>query len=636
MSNSDYYENVPEVVKVKIDKFKELTAQGRYPYKECRFDYNAFCKDINEKFEEYEGKDVKIAGRLMSKRGQGKVGFYDLMDSTDKIQLFIKKDIVGEEEYALIKSYDIGDILGIEGEVFKTQRGQISVRVKKVTMLSKSIQVLPEKFHGLKDPELRYRQRYVDLIMNPEVKDVFLMRSKIIKCMREFMDGQGFVEVETPVLGTLAGGANARPFITHHNTLDIPMYMRIATELPLKRLIVGGFNRVYEIGRIFRNEGMDATHNPEFTSMESYQSYADFNDVMDMMERMFDYIATNTVGSDTITYGEHEISLKAPFRKAKMVDLVTEATGVDFDKITDIEVARAEAKKLNVEPEPDWGIGKIIEELFEEHCESKLIQPTFVTHHPVEISPLAKKCFDDDRYTQRFELFIAGNEYANGFSELNDPFDQRERFAAQMEKKATGDEEAHPYDTDFINALEVGLPPTGGVGVGVDRLVMLLTNQRSVRDVILFPTMKPLDNVNGVENYEQAPKAEAKKIDFSKVKVEPLFEEMVDFETFSKSDFRAVKIENCEEVPKSKKLLKFTLNDGTDKKRTILSGIKEYYKPEELIGKTAIAIVNLPPRKMMGIDSEGMLISAVHEEDGKEALNLLIVDDNIPAGAKLY
>lgn len=635
--SSDFYENVPEVVKVKIDKFKELTAQGKYPYKECRFEYNAFCKDINEKFEEYDGKEVKIAGRLMSKRGQGKVGFYDLMDSTDKIQLFIKKDVVGEEEYALIKSYDIGDILGIDGEVFKTQRGQISVRVKKVTMLSKSIQVLPEKFHGLKDPELRYRQRYVDLIMNPEVKDVFLMRSKIVKCMRDFMDGEGFVEVETPVLGTLAGGANARPFITRHNALDIPMYMRIATELPLKRLIVGGFNRVYEIGRIFRNEGMDATHNPEFTSMESYQSYADFNDVMEMIEKMFDYIATNTVGSDTITYGEHEISLKAPFRKAKMVDLVTEATGVDFDKITDLEVAREEAKKLNVEPEPDWGIGKIIEELFEEHCEANLIQPTFVTHHPVEISPLAKKCLDDERYTQRFELFVAGHEYANGFSELNDPFDQRERFAAQMEKKATGDEEAHPYDTDFINALEVGLPPTGGVGVGVDRLVMLLTNQSSIRDVILFPTMKPLDSVNTkVSESNVEVKEEDKKIDFSNVKIEPLFEEMVDFETFSKSDFRAVKIENCEEVPKSKKLLKFTLNDGTDRKRTILSGIRDYYNPEELIGKTAIAIVNLPPRKMMGIDSEGMLISAVHEEDGKEGLNLLMVDDRIPAGAKLY
>ena len=504
-------------------------------------------------------------------------------------------------------------------------------------MLSKSIQVLPEKFHGLKDPELRYRQRYVDLIMNPEVKDVFLMRSKIVKCMRDFMDGEGFIEVETPVLGTLAGGANARPFITHHNTLDIPMYMRIATELPLKRLIVGGFNRVYEIGRIFRNEGMDATHNPEFTTMESYQSYADFNDVMEMIEKMFDYISTNTVGSDTITYGEHEISLKAPFRKAKMVDLVTEATGVDFDKITDIEVAREEAKKLNVEPEPDWGIGKIIEELFEEHCEANLIQPTFVTHHPVEISPLAKKCLDDDRYTQRFELFVAGHEYANGFSELNDPFDQRERFAAQMEKKATGDEEAHPYDTDFINALEVGLPPTGGVGVGVDRLVMLLTNQSSIRDVILFPTMKPLDSVNTkVSESNVEVKEEDKKIDFSNVKIEPLFEEMVDFETFSKSDFRAVKIENCEEVPKSKKLLKFTLNDGTDRKRTILSGIRDYYNPEELIGKTAIAIVNLPPRKMMGIDSEGMLISAVHEEDGKEGLNLLMVDDKIPAGAKLY
>ena len=490
---SDFYDNAPEVVKVRIDKFNELTNDGKYPYKESRFEYNAYCKDINEKFEEYEGKKVKLAGRLMSKRGQGKVGFYDLMDSSGRIQLFIKKDVVGEDEYALIKAYDIGDILGVGGEVFKTQRGQISVRVEKVILLSKSIQVLPEKFHGLKDPELRYRQRYVDLIMNPEVKDVFLMRSKIVKCMRDFMDGEGFVEVETPVLGTLAGGANARPFITHHNTLDIPMYMRIATELPLKRLVVGGFDKVYEIGRIFRNEGMDATHNPEFTTMESYQAYADFNDVMNMSEKMYEYIASKTLGTTSVEFGDNEISLKAPFRRVKMVDLITEETGVDFDKITDIEVAREEAKKLNVVPEEEWGIGKIIEEVFEEHCEAKLIQPTFVTHHPVEISPLAKKCMDDDRYTQRFELFIAGHEYCNGFSELNDPFDQRERFAAQMEKKATGDDEAHPYDTDFINALEVGLPPTGGVGFGVDRLVMLLTNQSSIRDVILFPTMKPID-----------------------------------------------------------------------------------------------------------------------------------------------
>lgn len=490
---SDFYDNAPEVVKVRIDKFKELTEEGRYPYKENKFDYNANCKDINEKFEEYEGKSVKIAGRLMSKRGQGKVGFYDLMDSTDKIQLFIKKDVVGEDEYSIIKGYDIGDILGIDGEVFMTQRGQISIRVNKITMLSKSIQVLPEKFHGLKDPDLRYRQRYVDLIMNPEVKDVFLMRSKIVKCMRDYMDMEGFVEVETPVLGTLAGGANARPFVTHHNTLDIPMYMRIATELPLKRLVVGGFNKVYEIGRIFRNEGMDATHNPEFTTMESYEAYANFEDVMTNIENMIEYIAKNTVLDTKVTFGEDEIELKAPYRRVKMTTLVEEETGVDFDKIEDIEVARSEAKKLHVDVEDEWGIGKIIEEVFEEYCESKLLQPTFVTHHPVEISPLAKKCMDDDRYTQRFELFISGHEYANGFSELNDPFDQRERFAAQMEKKATGDDEAHPYDTDFINALEVGLPPTGGVGIGVDRLVMLLTNQSTIRDVILFPTMKPVE-----------------------------------------------------------------------------------------------------------------------------------------------
>lgn len=490
---SEYYDSLPEVVKVKVDKFNELCDQGKYPYKETKFDYNANAKDINEKFDEYEEKEVKIAGRLMSKRGQGKVGFYDLVDSTGRIQLFIKKDTVGEDEYAQIKTYDIGDILGVEGEVFKTQKGQISIRVKKITLLSKSIQVLPEKFHGLKDPDLRYRQRYVDLIMNPEVKEVFLMRSKIIKAMRDFMDGRDFVEVETPVLGTLAGGANARPFVTHHNTLDIPMYLRIATELPLKRLIVGGFNKVYEIGRIFRNEGMDPTHNPEFTTMESYEAYANFENVMEMIEEMFEDISQTALGTADIEYGGEKISLKAPFKRVKMTELVLEHAGVDFDKITDIEEARQQAAKLDLDIEDDWGIGKIIEEAFEEYAEDKIVQPTFVTHHPVEISPLSKKCEEDDRYTERFELFIAGHEYANGFSELNDPFDQRERFAAQMEKKAGGDDEAHPYDTDFINALEVGLPPTGGVGVGVDRMVMLLTNQDSIRDVLLFPTMKPID-----------------------------------------------------------------------------------------------------------------------------------------------
>ena len=487
---SEYYEKQTEVVKVRIDKYNKLCEEGKDPYKENKYDFDAYCKDINEKFEEYEEKKVKIAGRIMSKRGQGKVSFYDLLDSSDRIQLFIKKDKVGEEEYSLIKSYDIGDIVGVEGEVFKTQRGQISIRVESVKLLSKAIQVLPEKFHGLKDPDLRYRQRYVDLIMNPEVKEVFLTRSKIMKSLRNFMDNRGFIEVETPVLGTIAGGANARPFITHHNTLDIEMYMRIATELPLKRLIVGGFDKVYEIGRQFRNEGMDATHNPEFTTMESYESYANFEDVMKMIEEMYEHIAMEILGTTEITYGEDEVSLKAPFERKRMVDLVTEYTGVDFDNITDIEKAREEAGKLNVEIDDSYGIGKIIEEVFSECCEDKLKGPIFVTHHPTEISPLSKKCVDDDRYTQRFELFICGNEYANGFSELNDPFDQRERFEAQMEKKAQGDDEAHPYDKDFINALEVGLPPTGGVGVGIDRLVMLYTNQRTIRDVILFPTMK--------------------------------------------------------------------------------------------------------------------------------------------------
>lgn len=488
---SSYYDNAPEVVKVKIDKFNAMVEEGRYPYAKANFRYDALCSDINERFDEYEGKVVKIAGRLMAKRGQGKVGFYDLMDSSGKIQLFVKRDILGAEEYARVKKYDIGDIIGVTGEVFRTQRGQISVRPTEIEMLSKSIQVLPEKFHGLTDPDLRYRQRYVDLIMNPEVKDVFRTRSAIIKHIRQFMDERGFMEVETPVLDTLAGGANARPFITHHNTLDIPMYMRIATELPLKRLIVGGFDKVYELGRVFRNEGMDATHNPEFTTMESYEAYADFNDVMDMVETLYEYVTVKTTGSTTIQYGDYELNMKAPYRRIRMVDFVTQETGVDFDKITDFEEAKEKAEGLGIKVEEGWGIGKIIEELFDEYCEDKIVQPTFVTHHPTEVSPLSKKCLDDERYTQRFEIFIAGNEYANGFSELNDPFDQRERFAAQMEKKAVGDEEAHPYDHDFINALEVGLPPTGGVGYGIDRLVMLLTNQSSIRDVILFPTMKP-------------------------------------------------------------------------------------------------------------------------------------------------
>lgn len=488
---SEYYDNLPEVIKVKLDKYCKLCEEGRYPYKETKYPVTAHAKEIIGSIEDFNGKSVQIAGRIMAKRGQGKVAFFDLQDSTGKIQLFNKMDLLGDE-YPLILTYDIGDIIGVAGEVFITQRGEISVRSKEIKLLAKSIQILPEKFHGLKDMDLRYRQRYVDLIVNPEVKDVFVMRTKIIKTIRKFMDARGFLEVETPVLATLAGGANARPFETHHNTLDIPMYMRIATELPLKRLIVGGFDKVYEIGRLFRNEGMDATHNPEFTTMESYEAYVDFNDVMDMTEQLFAYVAKEVLGTTRIVYDENEVDLKPPFQRVRMTQLVHEYTGIDFDKITDMKEALAAAEKLNIEVENGWGIGKITEAAFDKFVEAKLIRPVFVTHHPTEISPLAKKCTDDGRYTERFELFICGHEYANAFSELNDPFDQRERFEAQVAKKACGDEETHPFDKDFINALEVGLPPTGGLGVGVDRLIMLLTGQTSIRDVILFPTMKPI------------------------------------------------------------------------------------------------------------------------------------------------
>ncbi|WPK69375.1 Elongation factor P--(R)-beta-lysine ligase [Eubacterium callanderi] len=631
-------ENLSEVLAVRREKLKKLQEEGKNPFEMTRYDVTAYADDVNENFEAYEEKPVSMAGRIMSKRGQGKVGFYDLQDSTGKIQMFLKKDLL--ENYDEIKTYDIGDIVGIKGEVFKTQKGQISVRVKELTLLSKSLQILPEKYHGLKDTELRYRQRYVDLIVNPEVKNVFILRSQIIRKIREFLDNRGFIEVETPVLYNLAGGANARPFVTHHNALDIPLYMRIALELPLKRLIVGGFDKVYELSRVFRNEGMDATHNPEFTLLETYEAYADYDDVMNMVEALYGFLAKEILGTDTVEYEGHDISLAAPFKRARMVDLVEEHTGVNFDVMTDLAEAQEAAKKLHVDVEDKHSIGEIIAEVFDEYVEDKLIQPTFVTMHPVEISPLSKREPTDPRYTQRFELFINGAECANAFSELNDPIDQKGRFEAQVQKKADGDDEAHPYDADFINALEVGLPPTGGLGIGIDRLVMLFTGQHSIRDVILFPTMKTLGGVkseNGVSSKEvSTPNSEPEKIDFSKVKIEPIFEEMVDFDTFAKSDFRAVKILACEAVPKSKKLLKFTLDDGERKDRVILSGIHEYYEPEELVGKTAIAIVNLPPRKMMGIDSEGMLISAVHEEDGHEGLNLLMVDDRIPAGAKLY
>ncbi|MDO4288839.1 MAG: lysine--tRNA ligase [Eubacterium sp.] len=626
-------ENLSEVLAIRREKLKKLQDEGRDPFQITRFDVTAHADEVNNNFEAYEEKEVSMAGRIMSKRGQGKVGFYDIQDATGRIQLFLKKDLL--ENYDEIKTYDIGDIVGVKGEIFKTKMGQISVRVKALTLLSKSLQILPEKYHGLKDMELRYRQRYVDLIVNPEVRDVFVTRSKILRKIREFLDNRGFIEVETPVLSTLAGGANARPFITHHNALDIPLYMRIALELPLKRLIVGGFDKVYEMSRVFRNEGMDATHNPEFTLLETYEAYADYEDVMNMVEALYSKLAMDILGKDTVEYEGHEISLAAPFRRARMVDLVKEHSGVDFDAMTDVEEAVAAAKKLNVDVEGKTSIGEIISEVFDEYVEDKLIQPTFVTMHPVEISPLSKKEPTDPRYTQRFELFINGAECANAFSELNDPIDQKQRFQAQVQKKAEGDDEAHPYDADFINALEVGLPPTGGLGIGIDRLVMLFTGQHSIRDVILFPTMKPLD-LEAARKSALAEKKAAPAIDFSKVKIEPLFEDMVDFDTFSKSDFRAVKVKDCVAVPKSKKLLQFTLDDGTGTDRTILSGIHAYYEPEELIGKTCIAITNLPPRKMMGVDSCGMLISAVYEYDGAEGLNLLMVDDNIPAGAKLY
>ncbi|MCR4722534.1 MAG: lysine--tRNA ligase [Eubacteriales bacterium] len=652
--NDEYYGNMPDVVKIKIEKYEKLAASGKDPYRQTKFLRTAYAKDIKEHFADYDGKAVCLAGRIMAKRGQGKVAFYDLLDVTDKIQMFCKKDILGDS-YEEVLSYDIGDIVGVEGEVFATQRGEISIRVSRMTLLTKSIQVLPEKFHGLKDTDLRYRQRYTDLIMDPEVKDVFIKRTRIISAIREFMDNRGFIEVETPVLSTLAGGASARPFVTHHNTLDIAMYLRIATELNLKRLIVGGFDKVYEIGRVFRNEGMDATHNPEFTSMESYESYTDYNGVMDMVEELFSFLGEKINGSTDVSYQGLNISLKAPYRRARMVDLVTEATGIDFDKMTDVEEARKAARSLGIDVEDSWGIGKMIEAAFDAKVEETIVQPTFVTDHPTEISPLAKKCAYDPRYTERFEIFIAGHEYGNAFSELNDPFDQRDRFLAQMEAKAKGDDEAHPYDADFINALEVGLPPTGGLGIGIDRLVMLLTDQPTIRDVILFPTMKPIDtpkNKNGAQKTEDAaeegavlavdtadpkmPLFDARIPDFEHLSIEPLFEDQVDFETFSKSDFRAVKVKDCVAVPKSKKLLQFTLDDGSGTDRTILSGIHSYYEPEDLIGKTCIAITNLPPKKMMGIDSCGMLISAVHNEGEEEKLHLLMVDPNIPAGAKLY
>ena len=613
---------------------------GKDPFQIVKYDVTHHSDEIRANFDALENKDVCIAGRLMSKRIMGKASFCNIQDRNGLMQSYVSKNDIGEEDYAAFKKYDIGDIIGIKGFVFKTKTGEISVHAKEVVLLSKSLQVLPEKFHGLKDQELRYRQRYVDLIVNPESRDTFIKRSKIITEIRRFLDAKGFLEVETPVLQTIPGGASARPFITHHNTLDIDMYCRIALELPLKRLIVGGFERVYEIGRVFRNEGISVRHNPEFTLMELYQAYTDYKGMMDITEEMFRTVAQNVLGTTKITYGGYDLDLGQPFARITMTDAVKQFTGVDFDQVKDTEEAKKIAAEKGVEFEERHVKGDILNLFFEEFVEKNLIQPTFIIDYPVEISPLTKRKPDKPEFTERFELFIVGREYGNAYSELNDPIDQRARFEYQEYLRENGDDEANMIDEDFLTALEYGMPPTGGLGVGIDRFVMLLTESVSIRDVILFPTMKTLGGVkseNGVKDKEvSTPNSEPEKIDFSKVKIEPLFEEDVDFDTFSKSDFRAVKVKECVAVPKSKKLLQFTLDDGTGTDRTILSGIHAYYEPEELVGKTLIAITNLPPRAMMGIDSCGMLLSAVHEEEGEEKLHLLMVDDHIPAGAKLY
>ena len=628
--------NLNEMLLLKRQKLDELKNEGKDPFVNETYDITARSKDIKEEFKEDEEREVSIAGRVMSKRRHGKICFLDVRDSLGTIQVFARKDVL-EDKYEEVKGLDIGDIVGVKGLVFKTEAGEITVRATDLTLLSKSLQILPEKFHGLKDPDLRYRQRYVDLIVNPEVKDVFIKRNQIIKKIREFLDNKGFLEVETPILGTVAGGANARPFYTHHNTLDIDMQLRIANELFLKRLIVGGFEKVYEMGKMFRNEGMDPKHNPEFTNIELYQAYVDYEEMMRITENLFEYVALEVLGTDTINYQGTEISLRAPWKRITMIDAVKKYADVDFNEIDTDEKAREIAREKGIEISDHDTWGKILSEMFEEFCEEHLVEPTFVIGHPVEVSPLAKRNPKDPRLTQRFEAFINTWEFANAFSELNDPIDQRERFEAQVREKEAGDDEAHPMDSDFINAIEVGLPPTGGLGIGVDRMIVLLTDQPSIRDVLLFPTMKPIGKeVAEINANKAADEKSAVKLDLSKVKVEPLFEDMVDFDTFSKSDFRVVKVKNCEEVPKSKKLLKFILDDGSEKERVILSGIKEYYSAESLIGKTLLAICNLPPRKMMGIDSEGMIISAICEYDGEEKLNLIMLDDNIPAGSKLY
>lgn len=643
-NQSQNTENLGELLKIRREKLAALQEAGKNPFEITKYDVTHHSSDVKESFEELEGKSVSLAGRIMSKRVMGKASFCHIQDLKGTIQVYVARDNIGEDSYKDFKKYDIGDIVGISGEVFKTKTGEISIHATSVTLLSKSLQILPEKYHGLTNTDTRYRQRYVDLIMNEEVKDTFVKRSKIIKEIRNFLDERGFMEVETPMLVANAGGAAARPFETHYNALDEDVKLRISLELYLKRLIVGGLEKVYEIGRVFRNEGVDTRHNPEFTLMELYQAYTDYYGMMDLTESMFKYLAEKVCGSSVITYNGIEIDFGKPFERITMVDCIKKYAGIDFDEVKTDEEAKALAREKNIEFEERHTKGDIVNLFFEEFCEKNLIQPTFVMDHPLAISPLTKKKPDDPEKVERFELFINTWEMCNAYSELNDPIDQRERFAKQEEAFANGDEEANHTDEDFLNALSIGMPPTGGIGYGIDRLVMLLTDSPAIRDVLLFPTMKSLDGVNkkndvnntASEAPEKNVKTESEKIDFSKVKVEPLFEEFVDFDTFSKSDFRAVKVKECVAVPKSKKLLQFTLDDGTGTDRTILSGIHAYYEPEELVGKTLIAITNLPPRAMMGIDSCGMLLSAIHEEEGEEKLHLLMVDDHIPAGAKLY
>lgn len=636
---------INEQMQVRIDKMHKIEEHGWKPFG-YRFLYTHRAADIAAQFDELSEKEteVKMAGRIMAIRGHGKTCFMDMQDKTGRIQVYVRKDVIGEENYALIKLMDIGDTVGITGTAFRTHMGELSIKANSVEMLSKSLRPLPEKWHGLKDVETRYRQRYVDLIVNPEVRDTFVKRSQIIRSVREVLDSHDFLEVETPILNTIAGGAAARPFISYHNALDMQVYMRIAPELYLKRLIVGGMDRVYEMGRVFRNEGIDNRHNPEFTSVEIYQAFADYRDMMDLTEEVVVKTAEKVLGTTTINYEGTTIELASPWKRMSMIEAVKEYSGKDFTNVTDLEEARAIAKELNVAVEPSFGIGRIINACFEEYVEDKLIQPTFITGHPKEISPLAKSNPENPEITDRFEAYIYGREICNGFTELNDPIDQKERFLKQVEERANGDEEANMMDEDFVNALEYGLPPTGGLGIGIDRLVMFLTNSSTIRDVLFFPTMKPLGKaVSEKPDFMQAPavaapveEAKEETIDFSKVVIEPAYEEYVDFDTFCKSDIRVVKVKECTAVPKSKKLLKFVLNDGTGTDRVILSGIHAFYEPEELVGKTLVAIVNLPPRKMMGIDSCGMLLSAIHEEEGAEKLNLIMVDNRIPAGARLH